>query len=1498
MAIRVSTKSKGYNTENELTLYVNPNDGFGYGQISVDGTTENINLKLQAKGQGNVIISDLYVPGLSGTVEDKINAIESVLATVGISGYSFDATTLASSVVTLENEMDNVESDISDLDTRVQQLSGQSATYDGGTVTGAIVTSADKNKISSTFKVYSTRTWGTSTYEGLPEHTFFKGMSAFVESTGRYYYASDIDWIPLQAENVYKTVYLSDDYIEHAHYASLSPQDAYNLIYGVVDYVNTESSVSCSSQAHRHLVRWTKDGDGKIVARINAGNHAVTPHIVKDEIGYHLLTTALENGVDENSVFQKCTLTTVEKVSGAWGQDEDITHTHTTFITVKQALELYKRQREFIETENFIQTDTTSTFFDVDKVDFVTGEPSYDHHRHYVTWKYEAGVQGIIRQEHLGQYSNGSEADDELHSVEQYDNFGYIRPCTVSINDPIEEDNGHTHQVIYTKSILNDIYTSLEATKFNKTGGIIHGRVGIRDGFTYIDAVEPVSGGPLEMVLGSNSTITANTAPSGALDEKPYWQHDDNHALKIGGEYVTVLNDRNLGVGEFTAENPPEADFHVKRENTDAVVTVEAERGWQPSIGVKGTSISGDTYGGRMLINSSKNKAYPSRSIGELIIESTTSEGISLAQGGNVGLTLLDNGDVEVTGNLVVYGDFSFTQTSETYISDNIIELNSISGSANLTGSGLRVGFKFLRGPGLPDYELIWNEQSQLLEGGLEGNLQGFPTHDGIIEGGAIIFGSGSSGANTSSYANDYTNLHFLQTTGLIVNPDSSDIAIDASSKRIQNVADPVNVQDALTLQYFNVNVNNAFATLQHHDINGLLDDDHTQYLHIDSRRDIQNILSYDGPRTFTTDYQVVNKQFVDEEIEALNLARQGIFDTHTANDASINDLSIHYRVDQIDHQEISNAGVYDHSAIDSHIDNTSNSHSVTLQQANDAQVGAVTIDKGMTFTAPVIYGSSATTTFHATSTHTAPAYFNANASSPLNPTLADHLTRMKWVEDTFVNVSGDTMTGSLVIPNATADSHALNRITADGRFVNVSGDTMTGSLTIASGGLTVAGATTLNGNLSMGVGTKITSDIDMFLNNIDRFGYASGADLYITDGSANATRLWKITDSGSTLLISNDQNSESALAIGDTTINVFSSKIINLADGTNDNDAVNKGQLDDLSVALGGGKVSKTGDSMQGDLTFDAGIDIIMTDTSTIDSGTTKTIDLHFTNGVAGTKQWSMNGTSTTNISIFDSTDTEKLTLTNAGQLKVGNGSEALPSHSFIDHISSGMAYIGTGVAFVDEGEEIFRINNSDLTATPGISLSSNSHIINGSYLAMPEISIQDGSGNRSWTIMEFSNVLQIRQGNSGGSKYLSIDTSGNIGLRSDNLAKITNLANGTSSNDAVNLGQLGSAAFVGSSTTVDANNTSVPTGQGVINYIGNILGDSWEETEEVTNATNVTIPNSKTYDPSKNTLLIFADGVKLSRNIDWVSNSTSSFTLQGEFVGFSGELNMMRIY
>lgn len=63
--------------------------------------------------------------------------------------------------------------------------------------------------------------------------------------------------------------------------------------------------------------------------------------------------------------------------------------------------------------------------------------------------------------------------------------------------------------------------------------------------------------------------------------------------------------------------------------------------------------------------------------------------------------------------------------------------------------------------------------------------------------------------------------------------------------------------------------------------------------------------------------------------------------------------------------------------------------------------------------------------------------------------------TGLKYAIITSANVNstiataGGTLSGNVTIPDATADGHALNRITADGRYVNVTGDSMSGPLNI-----------------------------------------------------------------------------------------------------------------------------------------------------------------------------------------------------------------------------------------------------------------------------------------------------------------------------------------------------------------------------------------------------------------------------------------------------------------
>jgi hypothetical protein len=61
----------------------------------------------------------------------------------------------------------------------------------------------------------------------------------------------------------------------------------------------------------------------------------------------------------------------------------------------------------------------------------------------------------------------------------------------------------------------------------------------------------------------------------------------------------------------------------------------------------------------------------------------------------------------------------------------------------------------------------------------------------------------------------------------------------------------------------------------------------------------------------------------------------------------------------------------------------------------------------------------------------------------------ADILIAASSQLDGFVAKTGDTMTGPLVVPNATAGNQALNQDAGDARYVNVTGDTVNGQLIV-----------------------------------------------------------------------------------------------------------------------------------------------------------------------------------------------------------------------------------------------------------------------------------------------------------------------------------------------------------------------------------------------------------------------------------------------------------------
>jgi hypothetical protein len=147
-----------------------------------------------------------------------------------------------------------------------------------------------------------------------------------------------------------------------------------------------------------------------------------------------------------------------------------------------------------------------------------------------------------------------------------------------------------------------------------------------------------------------------------------------------------------------------------------------------------------------------------------------------------------------------------------------------------------------------------------------------------------------------------------------------------------------------------------------------------------------------------------------------------------------------------------------------------------------------------------------------------------------------------------YVLKAGDTMSGNLTVPNATSSGHAVNKsqldlkadTTALNNYVLKSGDSMTGTLT-----------NTTSGN-----------------NN--------GITINSTSGSGHCLEVNKSSGSGDAI----------RATAGNINMN-SSGKIINLPNGTNTNDAVNKSQMDTADNL----RALKSGDTFSGAVNFNSSL-------------------------------------------------------------------------------------------------------------------------------------------------------------------------------------------------------------------------------------------------------------------------------------------------------------------
>jgi uncharacterized protein YjbI with pentapeptide repeats len=65
------------------------------------------------------------------------------------------------------------------------------------------------------------------------------------------------------------------------------------------------------------------------------------------------------------------------------------------------------------------------------------------------------------------------------------------------------------------------------------------------------------------------------------------------------------------------------------------------------------------------------------------------------------------------------------------------------------------------------------------------------------------------------------------------------------------------------------------------------------------------------------------------------------------------------------------------------------------------------------------------------------------------NATADGHALNRVTADARYAQLTGAAFSGSVVVPNATADGHALNRVTADGRYAQLTGAAFTGAVTL-----------------------------------------------------------------------------------------------------------------------------------------------------------------------------------------------------------------------------------------------------------------------------------------------------------------------------------------------------------------------------------------------------------------------------------------------------------------
>lgn len=211
-------------------------------------------------------------------------------------------------------------------------------------------------------------------------------------------------------------------------------------------------------------------------------------------------------------------------------------------------------------------------------------------------------------------------------------------------------------------------------------------------------------------------------------------------------------------------------------------------------------------------------------------------------------------GNTTINGNLTVTGTQFIANVEEVDIKDNLLLINS-----GETGPGVTIGWAGIeidRGT-LSNYQFIFDEVADAFKVGISGSLQPVATRkdSSQMTNNYVVYWEASNSRLVTDNSISYDQIASLD--------DLSSISGSLSSDFLSHINDG--------------SIHFTESSIDHGNIQGLGDDDHTQYILSDGTRDFSGIVGYNNNKTFTSDTDIVSKKYVDDELAGFTTDHGGL---------------------------------------------------------------------------------------------------------------------------------------------------------------------------------------------------------------------------------------------------------------------------------------------------------------------------------------------------------------------------------------------------------------------------------------------------------------------------------------------------------------------------------------------------------------------------------------------------------------------------------------------